>query len=194
MRDFGSNRLATVMQVLILTGSFALRLDSTGSIAQFLVGIQLQDLGIDYPQKRNSYIEAVSLDDVRRVAKRLDAPYQAGARNYNWIKLKRSYQGELRDTVDCVVVGYWQGKGHRARLGIGTLLTAVYDKDRDVFTTVTRLGSGFKEDDWRRLKELLDAVAEDQRPARVESLLEPDWLPVAGAWALKCPCRRRRRL
>jgi len=55
-----------------LTGSFALRLDSTGSIAHFLVGIQLQDLGIDYPQKRNSYIEAVTLDDVRRVAKRLD--------------------------------------------------------------------------------------------------------------------------
>jgi zinc protease len=47
-------------------------LDSTGSIAHFLVGIQLQDLGIDYPQKRNSYIEAVTLDDVRRVAKRLD--------------------------------------------------------------------------------------------------------------------------
>src|SRR5207237_3791028 len=44
------------------------------------------------------------------VAKRLDAPYQAGARNYNWIKLKRSYQGDLRDTVDCAIVGYWQGK------------------------------------------------------------------------------------
>jgi zinc protease len=55
-----------------LTGSFALRLDSTGSIAQFLVGIQIQKLGIDYPEKRNSYIEAVTLEDVRRVAKRLD--------------------------------------------------------------------------------------------------------------------------
>jgi zinc protease len=55
-----------------LTGSFALRLNSTGSIAQFLVGIQIQKLGIDYPEKRNSYIEAVTLDDVRRVAKRLD--------------------------------------------------------------------------------------------------------------------------
>ncbi|HEV2123185.1 MAG TPA: ATP-dependent DNA ligase, partial [Chloroflexota bacterium] len=58
------------------------------------------------------------------VAKRLDSPYQAGARNYNWIKLKRSYRGELKDTVDCVVVGYWYGKGNRARLGIGTVLTA----------------------------------------------------------------------
>jgi zinc protease len=55
-----------------LTGSFALRLNSTGSIAQFLVGIQIQKLGIDYPEKRNRYIEAVTLEDVRRVAKRLD--------------------------------------------------------------------------------------------------------------------------
>jgi zinc protease len=56
-----------------LTGSFALRLNSTGSIADFLAGIQVQELGIDYPNKRNDYIEAVTLEDVRRVAKRLDA-------------------------------------------------------------------------------------------------------------------------
>jgi DNA ligase-1 len=108
------------------------------------------------------------------VAKRLDAPYQAGARNFNWIKLKRSYRGELQDTVDCVVVGYWYGKGHRARLGIGTILTAVYDKERDVFTTVTRLGTGFSEAEWLQLRELLDAIREPDRPARVESVLTPD--------------------
>jgi DNA ligase-1 len=108
------------------------------------------------------------------VAKRLDAPYQAGARNFNWIKLKRSYRGELRDTVDCVIVGYWRGRGHRARLGIGTLLTAVYDAERDLFTTITRLGSGFTEEEWVQLRELLDATRDDQRPARVDSLLTPD--------------------
>jgi DNA ligase-1 len=108
------------------------------------------------------------------VAKRLEAPYQAGARNFNWIKLKRSYRGELKDTVDCVVVGYWYGKGHRARLGIGALLTAVYDAERDTFTTVTRLGSGFSEEEWVRLREMLDDVREAQRPARVDSLLTPD--------------------
>ncbi|MGH2367304.1 MAG: ATP-dependent DNA ligase, partial [Chloroflexota bacterium] len=108
------------------------------------------------------------------VAKRLDSPYQAGARNFNWIKLKRSYRGELKDTVDCVVVGYWYGKGNRARLGIGTILTAVYDQERDVFTTVTRLGSGFTEQQWVQLRELLDAARDWQRPARVDSVLTPD--------------------
>ncbi len=108
------------------------------------------------------------------VAKRLESPYQAGARNYNWIKLKRSYRGELRDTVDCTVVGYWRGRGNRARLGIGTLLTAVYDPERDLFTTVTRLGTGFSEEEWGQLKALLDAARDDDKPARVESLLVPD--------------------
>jgi DNA ligase-1 len=108
------------------------------------------------------------------VAKRPDAPYQAGARNFNWIKLKRSYQGELTDTVDCVIVGYWYGRGQRARFGIGAVLTAVYDKDRDVFVTVTKLGTGFSEEEWVKLREKLDAIATPVRPARVESILEPD--------------------
>ena len=73
-----------------------------------------------------------------------------------------------------MIVGYWYGKGHRAKLGIGTVLTAVYDRERDVFTTVTRLGTGFSEEEWVRLRELLEPVREAQRPARVDSLLVPD--------------------
>jgi DNA ligase-1 len=45
------------------------------------------------------------------VAKRPDSPYQAGARNYNWVKLKRAQAGNLEDTVDCVIVGYIYGRG-----------------------------------------------------------------------------------
>jgi len=57
-----------------LTGSFPLRLTSTGSLAGFLVDIQLQELGIDYVEKRNGLIESVTLDDVKRVAARLMTP------------------------------------------------------------------------------------------------------------------------
>ncbi|CAA7624602.1 pitrilysin family protein [Magnetospirillum sp. UT-4] len=57
-----------------LTGSFPLQLDSTAAIAGLLVAMQLDDLGIDYLDKRNGYIEAVTLADVRRVAKRLLDP------------------------------------------------------------------------------------------------------------------------
>ena len=57
-----------------LTGSFPLRFSSSGRISRMLVGMQLEDLGVDYLDRRNSYIEAVTLDDVRRVARRLYDP------------------------------------------------------------------------------------------------------------------------
>jgi zinc protease len=59
-----------------LTGSFPLRLTSNDQIASMLVSMQVDDLGIDYLERRNDYIEAVTLDDVRRVAKRLYRPGQ----------------------------------------------------------------------------------------------------------------------
>ncbi len=54
-----------------LTGSFPLRFSSSGRIARMLVGMQLENLGIDYLEKRNGYVEAVTFADVRRVARRL---------------------------------------------------------------------------------------------------------------------------
>lgn len=54
-----------------LTGSYALRFDSSGKIASQLVALQNAGLGIDYFDRRNAEIEAVTLDDVNRVAQRL---------------------------------------------------------------------------------------------------------------------------
>ena len=59
---------------LYLTGSYPLRFDGNGSIASILVGMQMDDLPIDYPVTRNAKIEAVTMDDIRRVAKRLYLP------------------------------------------------------------------------------------------------------------------------
>jgi zinc protease len=54
-----------------LIGSYALRFDTSGKIAAQLVQIQLDDLGIGYIDKRNSLVEAITMADVKRVAKRL---------------------------------------------------------------------------------------------------------------------------
>ena len=54
-----------------LTGAYALRFESSSSIANQLLWIQIEDLGIDYIDRRNTLIEEVSLDDIRRVARRL---------------------------------------------------------------------------------------------------------------------------
>jgi zinc protease len=54
-----------------LTGAYALRFESSSSIANQLLWIQIEGLGIDYVDRRNALIELVSLDDIKRVAKRL---------------------------------------------------------------------------------------------------------------------------
>ena len=74
MRDQGVAEQELIDAKTYLTGSFPLRLDSNGKIARLLVGIQLEDLGIDYIDRRNDYIEAVTLEDIRRVARRLLDP------------------------------------------------------------------------------------------------------------------------
>jgi zinc protease len=57
-----------------LMGSYALRFSSNSAIARQLLGLQQQGLPIDYVLKRNSMVEAVTLDQVKAQAKRLLHP------------------------------------------------------------------------------------------------------------------------
>jgi zinc protease len=54
-----------------LTGSYALRFNSGRKTAAQLLGLQEQEMGVDYVEKRNELVNAVSLADVKRVAERL---------------------------------------------------------------------------------------------------------------------------
>jgi zinc protease len=54
-----------------LTGSYPLRFDGNGPIASILVGMQMIGLSADYPQTRNDKVNAVTMEDIRRVAARL---------------------------------------------------------------------------------------------------------------------------
>jgi len=114
------------------------------------------------------------------VAKKLDSPYQAGARNFNWVKLKRVQAGNLDDTVDCVVIGYIHGRGKRSALGVGALLVAVYDPERDVFPSITKIGTGLTDAEWREVRERCEPFVAAEKPARVESVLKPSvWVAPA---------------
>ncbi|HYG87740.1 MAG TPA: pitrilysin family protein [Azospirillum sp.] len=57
-----------------LTGSFPLQFSSTSAIARILLQVKRDNLGIDYLDKRDSLINAVTKADVQRVAKRLLDP------------------------------------------------------------------------------------------------------------------------
>jgi len=74
MREDGPTADELAGAKLFLTGSYALRFGSTTAIANALVAVQLENFAPDYFAKRNGYIEAVTLDDVKRVAKRLLDP------------------------------------------------------------------------------------------------------------------------
>ena len=76
MREEGPTDKELANAKTYLTGSFALQLSSTGRIARMLVSIQAENLGIDFLDKRNSYIEKVTIEDARRAAKRLYNPDQ----------------------------------------------------------------------------------------------------------------------
>ena len=99
--------------------------------------------------------------------------YRAGARGWLWIKYKREMKSEMIDTVDLVVVGGFYGRGKRAG-AYGAVLLAAYDRENDVFKTVTKVGTGFSDEDLVRLKELLEPYKRDKRSPRVESQIEPD--------------------
>ena len=108
------------------------------------------------------------------LAKRLDAPYEAGKRNFSWIKLKRSYSAALNDTLDCVLIGYWRGRGKRAAWGIGALLSAVWDPGSETFKTIARIGTGYSDEEWVRIREMLDGHAVSEQPDSVDSHVTPD--------------------
>ncbi|MEM2083592.1 MAG: ATP-dependent DNA ligase [Nitrososphaerota archaeon] len=102
-----------------------------------------------------------------------DSFYEAGKRGFKWIKLKRSYQSKMADTVDLVIVGGFRGRGKRAGT-YGALLMAAYNPKMDRFETVCKLGSGFTDEDLENLPKILSPYKIKHRHPRVNALIEPD--------------------
>ncbi len=102
-----------------------------------------------------------------------DSVYQAGARGWLWIKYKRDYRSEMTDTVDLVVVGAFHGRGKRAGT-YGALLLAAYDPGADVFKTVTKCGTGFTDEDLKKLPKKMEKHRIPHRHPRVVSTIEAD--------------------
>ncbi len=111
------------------------------------------------------------------VVKKLESTYEAGGRNFNWVKLKRHSAGELHDTIDCVILGYIYGKGKRTEFGAGSLLVGLYDDKTDEFVTVTKIGTGLSDEEWREIHKRADKIKVDHKPARVNAITVPSvWI------------------
>jgi DNA ligase-1 len=102
-----------------------------------------------------------------------DAIYQAGARGWLWIKLKRDYRTELADTIDLVVVGAYSGRGRR-RGTYGAVLLAAYNPEAELYQTVGKCGTGFSDAELAELPAKLAPLIRAPRPARIDSRVNAD--------------------
>jgi len=105
--------------------------------------------------------------------KTLDAPYRAGARGSNWLKLKREYRNELGDSLDLIVIGAYFGRGRRTGL-YGTLLLGTYNPDKDNFPSVCKVGTGFTDESLDQLYQILSNKITLKKNSRVVSKMEAD--------------------
>tara|TARA_B110000196_G_scaffold113925_1_gene99139 strand:- start:950 stop:2707 length:1758 start_codon:yes stop_codon:yes gene_type:complete len=105
--------------------------------------------------------------------KALDAPYRAGARGSNWLKLKREYRNELGDSLDLIVIGGYFGRGRRTGI-YGTLLLGTYNPDMDNFPSVCKVGTGFTDESLDQLYQILSNKITLKKNSRVVSEMEAD--------------------
>lgn len=113
------------------------------------------------------------------MAKKLDGTYRAGARDFNWIKYKKSYSSKLSDTVDTVVMGYDLGQGKRSGFGIGDFLIGIYNDKKELFQTVSKIGTGLTDEEWREIKVRSDKLKLKAKPKNydLDKMMECDvWI------------------
>jgi DNA ligase 1 len=92
------------------------------------------------------------------VIKKPDSAYVAGRKGWRWVKIKEAEgkRGKLNDTLDCIMMGYYRGKGKRQSFGIGALLVGVLDQESDKIKTLSKIGTGLTDEQFRKIKDLAD--------------------------------------
>lgn len=110
---------------------------------------------------------SLSLGHEGLLAKDLNSPYRVGKREFLWLKVKPG-----GDTLDLVVVGAFYGKGKRAGV-FGSYLLAARDEESDKLLTVSKLGSGFTDDELKELTEKFKSLVMKRKPGILEAEIEP---------------------
>ncbi|KKR99779.1 MAG: DNA ligase I, ATP-dependent Dnl1, DNA ligase 1 [Microgenomates group bacterium GW2011_GWC1_41_20] len=111
------------------------------------------------------------------VVKKAMGKYVSGRTGWNWVKMKEveGKRGKLSDTIDCVVMGATSGRGKRAGFGVGQFLAGI--KDGDTFKTVTKVGTGLTDKQFKELSSRLDKIKTKEKPKDYEANkdLTPDF-------------------
>lgn len=102
------------------------------------------------------------------VVKKTNAGYVSGRTGWNWVKMKEveGQMGKLSDTIDCVVMGATSGKGKRIGFGVGQFLVGI--KDGDKYKTITKVGTGLTDEQFRELNTRLKKIVTKEKPKEYE--------------------------
>jgi DNA ligase 1 len=92
------------------------------------------------------------------VMKKPESAYVAGRKGWRWVKIKEAEgkRGKLNDTVDCIMMGYYRGKGKRQSFGVGALLVGVLDQKSGDIKTLSKIGTGLTDKQFKEIKKLAD--------------------------------------
>ncbi len=111
------------------------------------------------------------------IIKRKDGGYVPGRTGWNWVKMKEAEDtvGKLSDTIDAVIMGYTSGRGKRVNFGVGQFLVGV--RERDQILTLTKVGTGLSDEQFRELYKRLEPIKMDEKPKEynVHKDLTPDF-------------------
>ncbi len=152
-----------------------------------LVDLQLLDrkkglakiLTEDQTFKKTPYIQSIDPDEIRQfhqqqlgqglegaIFKKVDGLYRGGRKGWRWVKMKEveGTTGKLSDTLDCIIMGYYFGKGKRVKFGLGAVLVGVRDEKNEVIKTITKIGTGLTDEQLKEMKTRVDVVATDIKP------------------------------
>ena len=126
---------------------------------------------------RRKHKEMLKLGLEGVIVKKAQSKYVPGRAGWRWVKMKEveEAEGKLADTIDAVIMGYTRGRGKRASFGIGQFLAGV--KDGDKFKTISKVGTGLTDIQFRELSKRLLKIKVTDKPKEYEvhKDLEPDF-------------------
>ena len=147
------------------------RIDTTGGIiAEDTKEVaSLEKLNTVFDNAINQGLEGV-------IVKQKEGGYLPGTRNYEWIKLKKSMDKKLVDSIDLLFLGYNSGSGRRKNLGIGSILGGIYNEQEDVFEAICNVGTGFTDEILKKIFRSTENLLLEKKPknVKVEDSLIPD--------------------
>jgi DNA ligase-1 len=135
------------------------------------------------------------------VTKKWNSPYSPGRTGFHWVKLKwegGAKAGGLLDTIDCVIMGTYAGRGKRVGFGVGAFLVGIvadgtehladsgkqssvinHPPSANSYVTVSKIGTGLSDEQWKELQAISEKRKAESQPKEydVPKALIPDrWL------------------